>query len=67
MKKQILSLALVATMVGAIASGCGSAEKAAGSGSDSTKVDSAATSTTAPAATDTAKKDTTKTDTAKKP
>jgi uncharacterized protein YceK len=66
MKKQILSLALVATMVGAIASGCGSAEKAAG-GSDSTKVDSTATTTTAPAATDTAKKDTTKTDTTKKP
>ncbi|MDN3548051.1 hypothetical protein [Mucilaginibacter aquaedulcis] len=65
MKKQILSLALVAAIVGAIASGCGSAEKAAG-GSDSTKVDSATTTTT-PAATDTAKKDTTKTDTTKKP
>ncbi|MEN0054775.1 MAG: hypothetical protein AAGC65_13960 [Mucilaginibacter sp.] len=65
MKKQILSLALVATMIGAIASGCGSAEKAAG-GSDSTKVDSAST-TTAPAATDTAKTDTAKTDTTKKP
>jgi len=65
MKKQILSFALVATMVGAMVSGCGSAEKAASTGSDSTKVDSA--TTTAPAATDTAKKDTTKTDTTKKP
>lgn len=67
MKKQILSLALVATMIGAIATGC-SSEKKAGSGSDSTKVDS--TSTTAPAATGTdttAKQDTTKTDTTKKP
>jgi hypothetical protein len=64
MKKQILNLALVATMVGAIATGC-SSEKKANSGSDSTKMDSA--STTPPAATtDTAKTDTMKKDTAKK-
>ena len=65
MKKQILSLALVATMVTAIATGCGAA-KDASSGSDSTKMDSASTATPAPATTDTAKKDTAKKDTAKK-
>lgn len=65
MKKQILSLALVATMIGAITSGCSSA-KDAKSGSDSTKMDSASTTTPAPAATDTAKTDTMKKDTAKK-
>ncbi|MDN5288901.1 MAG: hypothetical protein JWR38_5175 [Mucilaginibacter sp.] len=67
MKKQILSLALVATMIGAITTGC-NASKPAGSGSDSAKVDSAAT--TAPAATGTdttAKPDTAKKDTTKKP
>lgn len=63
MKKQILSLALVAGIVGMMAAGC-SSEKSA-NGSDSAKVDSAATTTTAPADTamkpDTTKKDTTKT------
>lgn len=65
MKKQILSVALVASMIGAIATGC-SSEKKAASGSDSTKVDSASTTTPAPAAADTMKKDTAKKDTAKK-
>lgn len=64
MKKQILSVALVATIIGSVAMGC-SSEKAAGSGSDSTKMDSAATMTT-PAATDTMKKDTMTRDTTKK-
>ncbi|MBB6109581.1 hypothetical protein SAMN05421821_1046 [Mucilaginibacter lappiensis] len=63
MKKQILSLALVATMMGAIATGCSSEKKAGGS--DSTSTDTSKTAT--PAATDTAKKDTSaKPDTAKK-
>jgi type IV secretory pathway TrbL component len=68
MKKQILSLALVATMVGAIVAGCSSSKTT--SGSDSTSTD---TSKMAPAATDTTKKDTsakpdtTKKDTTKKP
>lgn len=65
MKKQILSLALVATMVTAIATGCGSTKDASG-GSDTTKMDSASTTTPAPATTDTAKTDTAKKDTAKK-
>lgn len=66
MKKQILSLALVAAMIGAIVTGCNS-EKKASSGSDSTKMDSASTTTTAPASTDTtAKTDTAKKDTAKR-
>lgn len=63
MKKQILSFALVATMIGSIAAGC-SSEKKAGTG-DSTSTDS--TAVTTPAATDTMKKDTTVTDTTKKP
>jgi hypothetical protein len=62
MKKQFLSFALVAAMIGAIATSC-SSEKKAGDGSDSTKMDS--TSQSAPAATDTAKTDTAKTDTTK--
>ncbi len=63
MKKQFLSFALVAAMIGAIATSC-SSEKKAGDGSDSTKMDS--TSQSAPAATDTAKTDTTIKDTTKK-
>lgn len=69
MKKHILSFAIVATMIGSIAAGCGSEKKA--SGSDSTSTDTAKMTT--PAATDTTKKDTTKTtapaatDTTKKP
>ncbi|MGY4536587.1 hypothetical protein ACVW0P_000994 [Mucilaginibacter sp. UYNi724] len=63
MKKQVLSFALVATMIGSIAAGC-SSEKKTGS-SDSTKTDSAAA--VAPASTtDTAKTDTAVKDTAKK-
>ncbi|WPV01872.1 hypothetical protein SNE26_08810 [Mucilaginibacter sp. cycad4] len=62
MKKQFLSFALVAAMIGAIATSC-SSEKKAGDGSDSTKMDS--TSAPAPAATDTAKTDTAKKDTTK--
>ncbi|GGH05431.1 coproporphyrinogen III oxidase [Mucilaginibacter phyllosphaerae] len=67
MKKQILSFALVATMVGTIATGC-SSEKKAGTG-DSTSTDSTATmaAPTDSAKTDTMKKDTTTTDTTKKP
>ncbi|WP_162996396.1 hypothetical protein [Mucilaginibacter celer] len=64
MKKQILSFALVAAMIGGIATGC-SSEKKAGDGSDTTKMDTASQSTPAPAATDTAKKDTSKKDTTK--
>ncbi|WP_143822046.1 hypothetical protein [Mucilaginibacter pedocola] len=66
MKKQILSFALVATIVGAVAAGCGS-EKKAGDGTDTTKTDSAAvmsTPSTTPA--DTMKKDTMTRDTTKK-
>ena len=63
MKKQILSFALVATMIGSIAAGC-SSEKKTGS-SDSTQTDSAAA--VAPASTDTVKTDTTIKDTTKKP
>jgi hypothetical protein len=66
MKKQILSFALVAAMIGSIAAGCSSSKNA--SGTDTAKMDSG--KMTAPAATDTAmKKDTgkMKTDTTKKP
>ena len=67
MKKHILSFALVATMVGSIAMGC-SSEKAAGSGSDSTKTDSTATLSTPTTTPDTTvKTDTTAKDTTKKP
>ncbi|WDF80572.1 coproporphyrinogen III oxidase [Mucilaginibacter sp. KACC 22773] len=65
MKKQILSFALVAAMVTALAIGC-SSTKDASKGADSTKMDSTSTTTPAPAATDTAKTDTTKKDTSKK-
>ncbi|NHA02881.1 hypothetical protein G7092_03705 [Mucilaginibacter sp. HC2] len=61
MKKQILSLALVATMVGAIAAGCSSEKKAGGSDSTSTdtsKMASPAAKTDTAAKPDTAKKDT---------
>ena len=58
MKKQILSFALVATMIGSLAVGC-SSEKKAGT-SDSTSTD------TSKMTTDTSKKDTAKTDTTKK-
>lgn len=64
MKKQILSFAVVAMMIGGIATGC-SSEKKAGDGSDSTKMDSTSQSAPAPAATDSTAKDTTKKDTAK--
>ncbi|PWK79310.1 hypothetical protein LX99_01767 [Mucilaginibacter oryzae] len=62
MKKQFLSFALVAAMIGAVATGC-SSEKKAGDGSDTTKMDS--TSQSAPAGADTMKTDTTKKDTTK--
>ena len=62
MKKQILIFALVATVIGSIATGC-SSEKKTGTG-DSTSTDS--TAVTAPAA-DTTKTDTATTDTTKKP
>ena len=69
MKKHILSIALVATIIGSISMGCGS-EKAAGGSSDSTKTktDSTATMTTPTTTTptDTAKKDTSTRDTSKK-
>ncbi|WP_133300153.1 hypothetical protein [Mucilaginibacter terrenus] len=66
MKKQILSFALVAAMIGGLAAGC-SSEKAAGSGSDSTKTDSTATmSTPATTSDSTVKSDTTTRDTSKK-
>ncbi|TSJ39192.1 hypothetical protein FO440_15625 [Mucilaginibacter corticis] len=58
MKKQILSFALVATMIGSLAVGC-SSEKKAGT-SDSTSTD-----TSKMASPDTGKKDTTKKDTGK--
>jgi hypothetical protein len=55
MKKQILSFALVAAMIGSIAAGCSSSKNA--SGSDTSKMDSGKMTT--PPATDTAmKKDT---------
>ena len=65
MKKQILSFALVATLISSIAMGC-SSQKDAGSGADSTATDSTATVTT-PTTTDTTKTDTVVTDTTKKP
>jgi hypothetical protein len=66
MKKHILSFALVATMIGTIATGC-SSEKAAGSGSDSTATDSTATmATPSTTTTDSAKTDTASRDTSKK-
>jgi hypothetical protein len=67
MKKQILSVALVATMIGAIATGCSSTKKTDGSDSTSTttmKDSSSSTMTTKP---DTTKKDTIKKDTTKTP
>jgi hypothetical protein len=59
MKKQILSFALVATIIGSVAVGCSSSEKAT-SVSDSTTVDSTVV------VPDTAKKDTIVVDTTKK-
>lgn len=53
-KKQILTFALIAGMIGAIATGCSSSKSA--SGSDTTKKDTAAMK---PMPTDTMKKDTT--------
>ncbi|RYU92318.1 hypothetical protein EWM62_02460 [Mucilaginibacter terrigena] len=69
MKKQFLSFALVATMIGSIAASCSSEKKTGGS--DSTMTDSTATMAT-PAATDSTKtdsmaRDTTTKDTTKKP
>ena len=61
MKKQFLSFALVAAMIGAIATSC-SSEKKAGDGSDSTKMDSTSQSAPVPAAIDTVKIDTSKKD-----
>lgn len=67
MKKHILSFALVATMIGAIATGC-SSEKKASDGSDTTKTDSGAMMSTPTDTTkaDTMKKDTMTRDTTKK-
>jgi hypothetical protein len=60
MKKNILSFALIAAIIGSIAAGCGS-QKSATTGSDSTKKDTTKVTTPAPTTpTDTAKKDTTK-------
>lgn len=65
MKKQILSFALVATMIGSIAAGCSSTKKTDGSDSTSTTTmkDSSSSMTTRPDSTtrDTTRKDTTKT------
>ena len=65
MKKQILGLAIVAMMFGAVATGCSSAKKTDSSDSsamtkDTTKMD------TSKKMTDTTKKDTAKMDTTKK-
>lgn len=67
MKKQILSVALVAAMIGSIATGC-SSEKKAGSGTDSTATDSTSmmAKPDSSAMKDTAKKDTVMKDTTKK-
>lgn len=65
MKKQILSLALVATMIGAIATGCSSEKKAGGS--DSTSTDTSKMATPAVTTDSTAKPDTAKKDTTTKP
>ena len=65
MKKQILSMALVATMVGAIAAGCSSEKKAGGS--DSTSTDTSKMATPAATTDSTAKPDTAKKDTTTKP
>ena len=56
MKKKILSLALIAAMIGSIAAGCGSSKSA--TGGDTTKKDTSKM-TPPPAKTDTMKKDTT--------
>lgn len=53
MKKHILSIALVATMIGSIAAGCSSEKKAGGS--DSTSVDTAKMTTPDTTRTDTGK------------
>lgn|GEM_PF-1554222 len=65
MKKQFLTLAVVAGIIGSVAAGC-SSEKSASSSSDTTKMDSSSMSTP-PAATDTMKTDTAKKDTTKTP
>lgn len=58
MKKQFLSLALIAGMIGSIAAGC-SASKNAGDSDTTAKKDSTTMSSpTNPSATDTTKKDT---------
>ncbi|MEO6523445.1 MAG: hypothetical protein ABIN91_17305 [Mucilaginibacter sp.] len=59
MKKQILSFALVATMLGSIAAGCSSTQKANGADSTTTVKDSSSTMTTDTMKKDTVKKDTT--------
>ena len=61
MKKQILTLALAAAMIGALATGCSSSKSA--SGSDTTSVKDTTKTGAPPAAVDTLKKDTTKKDT----
>lgn len=62
MKKQILSFALVAVMIGSVAAGCSSTKNASGADSTGTVTD-----TTHKMAPDTMVKDTTKPDTTKKP
>jgi hypothetical protein len=65
MKKHMISLVLVAAIIGSIAAGC-SSQKNAAAGSDSTAVkDTTKVSTPATATPDTTKKDTMKKDTAK--
>jgi hypothetical protein len=59
MKKQILSIALIAVMISSIATSCGSSQKATTADSTGTKtVDTSKTTTPPPV--DTAKRDTTK-------
>lgn len=53
MKKHLLSFALVATMIGFIATGC-SSNKAASGGTDSTVTTTDSSTMTAPASTDSA-------------
>ena len=66
MKKQILGLALIAMLFGAIATGCSSAKKTDGSDSSAMTKDTTKMTDTSKKMTDTAKKDTGKMDTTKK-
>ncbi|RKR83153.1 hypothetical protein BDD43_3355 [Mucilaginibacter gracilis] len=61
MKKQVLSFALVAAMIGSIAAGCSSTKKTDGSDTTSTTTTVKDSTSTMSTPTDTTKKDTTKT------